>query len=86
MTLLKRWVEALTERCPNKKERRRRRSCPTENTQQMGPIESLEGEEEDGEIKASIQAKMADMRGEDGEKKSFLKALDVETHERCRTE
>ena len=32
----------------------------------MGPMESLEGEEEDGETKASIQAQMADMQG--GEK------------------
>ena len=32
----------------------------------MGPMESLEGEEEDGEIKASIQAQMADLQ--EGEK------------------
>ena len=34
----------------------------------MGPMESLEGEEEDGAIKASIQAQMVDMQGrENGE-------------------
>ena len=39
----------------------------------MGPKESLEGEEEDGASKASIQAQMADMQGGDGEKKSSPK-------------
>ena len=49
-----------------KKGRRRRRSFPAENTQQIGPMENLEGEEEDCETKASIQAQMADVQG--GEK------------------
>ena len=50
----------------------------------MGPIESLEVEEEDGVNKALIQAQMVDMQGgEDGEKKSSpkpwtLKPTDVE--------
>ena len=45
----------------------------------MGPKESLEGEEEDGEIKASIQAQMADMLGgENGEKKTLPKLCTLE--------
>ena len=40
----------------------------------MGPIESLEGEGEDGANNTSIQAQMAVMQGgEDGEKKSSPK-------------
>ena len=52
----------------------------------MGPMGSLEGGEEDGEIKASIQAQMADMQeGENGDKKA-LQALDVETHGKLHNE
>ena len=51
----------------------------------MGPIESLEGVEEDGANQVSIQAQMADIQGgEDGENKSSPKVLDVETYEPCR--
>ena len=40
----------------------------------MGPKESLEGEEKDGEINTSIQAQMVDMQGgEDREEKKLSK-------------
>ena len=47
----------------------------------MGPMESLEVKEDDGEIKAPIQAQMADMQEEKTGEKRLSKALDVETHE-----
>ena len=47
-------------------------------------MESLEGEEEDGEIKALIQAQMADMQGGENGEKKLSEALYVETHKDCR--
>ena len=51
----------------------------------MGPMESLEGEEEDGEIQTSIRAQMVDMQErEDEEKKKLPKCPGRETPRRCR--
>ena len=53
----------------------------------MGAKGNLEGEEEDGEIKSSIQAQEVDMQGgEDGEKRRTLKVLDVRPTDVCKNE